>query len=363
MTHRTNRIKGGEKTPAKDSELTDEEFAFPREAFYHPPALSNLPEAIEGIAVPDPDAPEYETAPRTYYRSDDTMGFLFFEKGAQWFRINACIMDGSAHPEPCSPDKEGWQLEPVANNAATTRVYAPVRAGVIDAFYAALAGLPLQEMEALIPLLLRERNRRTYERESVASDILLSKLAIPRCYTDAWYYQYPDGSPLADEEKERVALEQGEARENPSRGRDLRERDADADGLISCRIQEGFFADVPLWEAHKRGRNWAAKIQGRDRLFLKSPRNSSETGPQYAVAVAVTITITSADCSRNYSLEAGDLIEFAGDYFSERDEKVPTRRFCVIAGMTEKAITFRPLKAVTLAQAEKEAKETLGANA
>lgn len=330
----------------------NEEWEQPKEAFFNP-QVGESPD----VTVPETTDREGDS-PIEFFQSGDKRGSLFYAIGAQWYRIDAHVMDGSARAVECSPDADGTTLEPCSQTV--NEIFRPVREYVVDAFEKAIEGLPIQEMERLIVRLLLDRNFKTYKRKSAASSVFLNERNIQRRYLESWFYQYPDGTLLdqeAEEERrrqrEQEARERASAREDPEKGRLLQQREFVFGGLVTCPIVEGYITDVPLWEAHKRGRNWAAKIAS-DRTFLKAAiydqhhTEKPEGGPRYLVA--------NTGRGAQYTLIVGDVVEFAGDYHSIADEKVSTRRYYRIESLDGEKVDFRPLAAKTTEEAVREAK-------
>jgi hypothetical protein len=83
-------------------------------------------------------------------------------------------------------------------------------------------------------------------------------------------------------------------------------------------VEQGYLTDAPIYEPHKRGKNWLAVIEldpdspgGLMREFMKRGR-----GEDYYYSVK--------------ELEVGDVVEFGADYYSSGGHKSPRRVYAVV---------------------------------
>jgi hypothetical protein len=91
---------------------------------------------------------------------------------------------------------------------------------------------------------------------------------------------------------------------------------------MKLEIELGALTDVPVYCSHKRGRNWAATVKpdprspgGLAREFWQRARGS------YFYMVPK-------------NLQAGDVVEFGGDYYTTSGHKHPDRAYCVVLSIT-----------------------------
>lgn len=95
--------------------------------------------------------------------------------------------------------------------------------------------------------------------------------------------------------------------------------------MISCPIEDGALIYVPIFEAHKRGKNWLAIIKadpqapgGYARTFQPNGR-----GRYYYLTG---------------KLKPGDAIEFGADYISSGGRKTPNRWYGVVVNVSDTAL-------------------------
>ena len=91
--------------------------------------------------------------------------------------------------------------------------------------------------------------------------------------------------------------------------------------MKSYRIEMGAMVEVPIYEPHRRGKNWAAIITkdpsspgGLNRVFLEKARG------QYYYFVE--------------DLNIGDVLEFGADYYTTSHRKSPNRLYAVVIAKT-----------------------------
>lgn len=99
--------------------------------------------------------------------------------------------------------------------------------------------------------------------------------------------------------------------------------------LLILPIEEGALTKAPVWESHKRGRNWLAIIKldpaspgGLERHFVTRAH-----GDYYYMAD---------------ELVPGQPIEFGADYYTSGGRKNSTRRYYLIVERNEGALFLRP---------------------
>jgi hypothetical protein len=87
------------------------------------------------------------------------------------------------------------------------------------------------------------------------------------------------------------------------------------------RVEQGAMVEVPLYESHKRGKNWAAVVTkdpkapgGLNRNFLKRAYG------KYYYFVD--------------SLKVGDVVEFGADYYTSSGRKDANRKYAVVIAVT-----------------------------
>lgn len=92
-------------------------------------------------------------------------------------------------------------------------------------------------------------------------------------------------------------------------------------------VFQGYMEEVPIYERHRRGRNWLAKIEldpsspgGLQREFMKLGKGS------YYYNVS--------------DLEVGDPVEFGADYYSGGGRRSPERLYGVVTGKGSNWIEF-----------------------
>jgi hypothetical protein len=92
-------------------------------------------------------------------------------------------------------------------------------------------------------------------------------------------------------------------------------------------VEEGALKEAPVYETHKRGKNWMAVIEispscpgGLARTFVKNAY-----GPYYYMI---------------NTLKVGDAIEFGGDYYTGRGSKRAERWHGVLIEITESEAKF-----------------------
>ena len=107
--------------------------------------------------------------------------------------------------------------------------------------------------------------------------------------------------------------------------------------MIVCEVQDGALVKAPVWEDHKRGKNWAAVISkdprapgGLARVFVERARGS------YLYMVD--------------GLVVGQPVEFGADYYSTRGNLSRRRWYGVVRAVGNDAIEFEefptPAKAI-----------------
>jgi len=93
----------------------------------------------------------------------------------------------------------------------------------------------------------------------------------------------------------------------------------------------------PAYESHKRGRNWAAIVSGKNaanfaRSYLKTRRETVDLEP----------------------VKAGDVLEFGGDYMTCAGRRVPDRRWFHVHHIDDELVKF--VRYPTMAKALKAAR-------
>lgn len=96
----------------------------------------------------------------------------------------------------------------------------------------------------------------------------------------------------------------------------------------------GRYLESPIYENHRRGRNWCAIITGKnasnaDRKFLQS------NGREFDLE----------------KVQAGDVIEIGGDYITGRGNRIPDRRYYLILEISDENLTVEEF--ATMAKALK----------
>ena len=91
-------------------------------------------------------------------------------------------------------------------------------------------------------------------------------------------------------------------------------------------VEYGALVEVPCWEKHHRGKNWAAIIEpdprapgGLKRVFLEKAH-----GSRYFYMVD--------------GLEPGQAVEFGADYYTGGGNKVVNRAYALVAGMSSEYV-------------------------
>lgn len=103
-------------------------------------------------------------------------------------------------------------------------------------------------------------------------------------------------------------------------------------GLDTFSVEHGALREAPVWETHKRGKNWWAKISinpkapgGLDRVFAETAKGDF-------------LYIIPEWCT------PGCPVEFGADYISARGKKTYCRWYGVIRHVTEHSISIQPCK-------------------
>ena len=113
--------------------------------------------------------------------------------------------------------------------------------------------------------------------------------------------------------------------------------------LKTCNIELGALTNVPIWEDHKRGKNWFAKIS-------KDPKAPGGLGREFA-----------AKAHREYyymllkEWGIGTPIEFGADYYSGSGNPSRSRWYGYISRSEENEVVFEHTE--TASQAIKQGKE------
>jgi hypothetical protein len=126
----------------------------------------------------------------------------------------------------------------------------------------------------------------------------------------------------------------------------------DPKDYLRYEIVAGASQDAPVYESHKRGKNWMAVIRldptapnGLGRVFVPKAKGDDN---YYIVEGAV---------------QAGDAIEFGADYYTGGGSKHATRWYGVVVSMTGKKIvlaeTATAKKAIKLANQMKEQEQAI----
>ncbi|MCX7910007.1 MAG: hypothetical protein N2505_00275 [Endomicrobia bacterium] len=87
--------------------------------------------------------------------------------------------------------------------------------------------------------------------------------------------------------------------------------------IFEMEIENGAFITVPVYESHKRGKNWFARIE-------KNPRSPSGLDREFA---------SHARGEYYYIVpnwNVGDVVEFGADYYTSGGRKHPYREYGVI---------------------------------
>lgn len=99
---------------------------------------------------------------------------------------------------------------------------------------------------------------------------------------------------------------------------------------VICRIEHGALIDCPVWEAHRRGRNWWAEIStdprapgGLARRFWERARGHY----YYLVPDGLTPPVP---------------VEVGADYYSSRGRRHPRRWYGVITQVTSSQLVLAP---------------------
>ncbi|MGO8332106.1 hypothetical protein ACC778_08270 [Rhizobium ruizarguesonis] len=88
---------------------------------------------------------------------------------------------------------------------------------------------------------------------------------------------------------------------------------------------DGRSIENPAFCNHKRGRNWAAIMRG---------KNAANCERSFLRAVGEVVDL---DC-----VQAGDVIEFGGDYITGSGRRQPDRRWWYVHDITNDAMTYEP---------------------
>lgn len=126
----------------------------------------------------------------------------------------------------------------------------------------------------------------------------------------------------------------------------------DPKDYLRYEIVAGASQDAPVYESHKRGKNWMAVIRldptapnGLGRVFVPKAKGDDN---YYIVEGAV---------------QAGDAIEFGADYYTGGGSKQATRWYGVVVSITDKEIvlaeTATAKKAIKLANQMKEQEQAI----
>jgi len=103
--------------------------------------------------------------------------------------------------------------------------------------------------------------------------------------------------------------------------------------LYEIEIREGALADVPIWEEHKRGKNWFAEIE----FDLKSPGGLKRKFWQLAKGPNFFYIIPD-------DLDYPVAVEFGADYFTSGKRRIPWRWYGVIVNVTREKVIFEKWK-------------------
>ena len=113
--------------------------------------------------------------------------------------------------------------------------------------------------------------------------------------------------------------------------------------IYEIEVEMGALKNAPIWEDHKRGKNWLAEISpdpkspgGLKRKFWEHARGS------YYYIIPSNVQLPTA-------------IEFGADYYSGRGNKYPKRWYGVIVSISQDKIVIE--KCETASQAIKRAQE------
>ncbi len=100
-------------------------------------------------------------------------------------------------------------------------------------------------------------------------------------------------------------------------------------------IEEGLIEN-PHYESHKRGRNWASKITG---------KNSVEFQRENLRQIQNKISIS--------NIQVGDAIELGGDYISSGGNRRPDRGYYLILEINSDSIIAKPFPSIATLLKEK----------
>ena len=95
------------------------------------------------------------------------------------------------------------------------------------------------------------------------------------------------------------------------------------------RIENGILVDPPIWEDHRRGKNWLAKIGPGSRVQGKLTRQFFSWGP------------TAKSYSVGGKLTPGDCVEFGADYYSGTGRKTGKRWYGVVLAVSAGCVVVR----------------------
>jgi hypothetical protein len=101
--------------------------------------------------------------------------------------------------------------------------------------------------------------------------------------------------------------------------------------MITLKHDHGALIEVPIFEKHKRGKNWMAVIS-------INPTKPGGLGRKF---------MNRAHGEYKYSIEGlkkGNAIEFGADYYSSKLNRTPKRFYGVIVEITEKELIIEEMK-------------------
>lgn len=101
--------------------------------------------------------------------------------------------------------------------------------------------------------------------------------------------------------------------------------------IIRIRIVAGGISEAPMWETHKRGKNWAAIIGADPRMPGGLSRRFLDRGRGDFLYMLGDLSLF-------------DAVEFAGDYVSWGGDVTQNRWFGVVITKTEDALELRRCK-------------------
>ena len=106
-------------------------------------------------------------------------------------------------------------------------------------------------------------------------------------------------------------------------------------------VELNFLTSVPVFETHKRGKNWCAIIQRDPTAPAGLARKFCEIGK--------------GEFYYKVEFKVGDTLEFGADYYTGGGSKAPKRFYCVVVAVSEEEVEV--IEYPTAIQALKAAKE------